>query len=139
MTFKGGRSSTMSARSRAASISTRKPSSLCRRGSEKFGAEALTLSFMLRSQSCRSSCRSPAPVRGGNRIGSLRRILASCKLTPQQFTDRRFRDLGKEDIAPRPLEIGEPGGAAEGVKFLALDRRAALDECSDDFAPALVW
>ena len=46
--------------------------------------------------------------------------------------------MGDEDVAPRPLEIGEAGGAAEPVELVRLDRRASLDEGRDDLAPALV-
>src|SRR5258708_38762749 len=64
--------------------------------------------------------------------------LAGDQLAAQQLADRRFRNLGDEDIAARPLEVAQPGRAAELVQFILADRLAALDEGGDDLAPALV-
>ena len=50
-------------------------------------------------------------------------------------------DLGiglDEDIATRPLEIGEPRRAAELVEIVGRDRGAPFDEGRHDLAPALV-
>ena len=59
-------------------------------------------------------------------------------LRRKQLADRRFRNLGDEDVAARPFEAGEAGRAAERVELVGLDRGAALDEGGDDLAPALV-
>ena len=65
-------------------------------------------------------------------------VFACDQLAAQELADRRFRDVVDEDVAARPLEIGEAGGAAELVELGVVDRAAALDEGGDDLAPALV-
>ena len=110
----GGRSRMMSARSRAASISTRKPSSAARRGSVK-------VMVVMRRFPC-----------------STQLVFARDQLAAQQLADRRFRDGLDEHIAARPLEVGEAGCAAVLVEIVVRDRGAALHERGDDLAPALV-
>src|SRR6516164_4541371 len=128
MTFKGGRSRTTSARSRARSSSTRKPSSFCKRGSEKGVIDELLMPL--------DSRRRSVPARGA--LGGFHRIFAGGELAAKELADRRFRNFGHENIAPRSLEIRQARSAAERVEVLGLDRRAAFDEGGDDFAPALV-
>ena len=53
----------------------------------------------------------------------LRLVLARQQLAAQELADRRFRDRLDEDVAARPLEIGEPRVAAELIELLRLDRR----------------
>src|SRR3954453_181593 len=66
-------------------------------------------------------------------------IFARNELAAEQLADRRFRDFVDEDDTPRPLEIGKARGAAMLIELPFCDRRGALDEGGDDFAPTLVW
>src|SRR5262249_8369439 len=77
-------------------------------------------------------------VWGGKRGGALGFVSPRHELAPQELADGRFRYRLDEDVAPRPLEIGEPRGAAELIELLGLDHAAALDEGGNDLAPALV-
>src|SRR5262245_54476326 len=72
-------------------------------------------------------------------VGATLRLVFAChQLATQELAHRRFRDCLDEDIAPRPLVIGQPGGAAELIELVGRDRRAPLDEGADDLAPTLV-
>ena len=51
---------------------------------------------------------------------------------------RRLRDRVDEDVAARPLEVGEPRGAAELLQLALGNVAIALDEGGDDFAPFFV-
>ena len=65
-------------------------------------------------------------------------VLAGHELAAQEFSHRRFRNFGDEDIAARALVAGKAGAAAERVKLVGLDGVTAFDERGDDLAPALV-
>ncbi len=107
MTLSGGRSSTISARSRAGIDLDAKAVELLQARIGKFG---------------HGSAHAAVPCWRSATAGDF--ILAGDELAAQQLADRRFRDLGDEDIAARPLEAGEPGSAAERVELLGLDRGA---------------
>ena len=51
-------------------------------------------------------------------------VFTSHQLAAQELSDRRFRDGLDEDIASRPLEIGEARAAAEKIEILGRDGRA---------------
>src|SRR5215471_13466670 len=81
---------------------------------------------------------SPGQAFAGKRHRALELVLTRHELAAQELADGRFRYRLDEDVAPRPLEIGEPRGAAELIELLGLDHAAALDEGGNDLAPALV-
>src|SRR4051812_28181702 len=70
-TLSGGRSRMTSARSRGSSISTRKPSSVARRGSSNFNSEAMLVTSVL---SAHTACR---PRESGDPVITDARIIAS--------------------------------------------------------------
>src|SRR6516165_4237418 len=74
----------------------------------------------------------------GKRHRALELVLTRHELAAQELADGRFRYRRDEDVAPRPLEIGEPRGVAELIELLGLDHAATLDEGGNDLAPALV-
>src|ERR1700730_11437589 len=114
MTLSGARSRITSARSRAGSISRRKPSKISR----------------------------SAGNNGAGSVISFPPILTGHEKPPQDLADRRFRDLGDEHIIARSLVIGEARRAAPGIERRRLDRnvsiRDALNESGDALAPPLV-
>src|SRR5258705_3738618 len=80
----------------------------------------------------------PWEVSPGSGGGACWFVFARHELAAQQLADRRFRDSCDENVAPRPLEIGEPRRAAEPIELFGLDHDATLDEGGHDLAPALV-
>src|SRR5262249_22138436 len=81
---------------------------------------------------------SPGQAFAGKRRRALELVLTRHELAAQELADRRLRYRLDEDVAPRPLEIGEARGAAELIELLGLDHAATLDEGGNDLAPALV-
>src|SRR5262245_6300874 len=81
---------------------------------------------------------SPGQAFAGKRRRALELVLTRHELAAQELADRRLRYRLDEDVTPRPLEIGEPRGAAELIELLGLDHAATLDEGGNDLAPALV-
>src|SRR5262245_60241912 len=81
---------------------------------------------------------SPGKAFAGKRRRALELVLTRHELPALELADRRLRYRLDEDVTPRPLEIGEPRGAAELIELLGLDHAATLDEGGNDFAPALV-
>src|SRR5262249_6083377 len=80
----------------------------------------------------------PGQAFAGKRNRALQLVFARHELAPQELADGRLRDGRDEDVAPRPLEIGEPRGAAELIELLGLDHATTLDEGGNDLAPTLV-
>src|SRR4029450_8945908 len=80
----------------------------------------------------------PPQAFAGKRNRALQLVFACHELAAQELADRGLRDRRDEDVAPRPLETGEPRGAAELIELLGLDHAAALDEGGNALAPALV-
>src|SRR5215813_327373 len=80
----------------------------------------------------------PGPALAGKRNRALELVFTRHELAAQELADGRLRDRRDEDVAPRPLEIGEPRAAAELIELLGLDHAATLDEGANDLAPALV-
>src|SRR5262249_3718448 len=54
----------------------------------------------------------PGQAFAGKRNRALQFVFACHELAAQELADGRLRDGRDEDVAPRPLEIGEPRGAA---------------------------
>src|SRR5215475_831177 len=81
---------------------------------------------------------SPGQAFAGKRRRAFELVLTRHELAAQELADGRFRYRLDEDVAPRPLEIGEPRGAAELIELLGLDHATPLDEGGNDLAPALV-
>src|SRR5262249_60937779 len=73
-----------------------------------------------------------------NPARALERPLPRHELAAQELADGRLWYRLDEDVTPRPLEIGEPRGAAELIELLGLDHATTLDEGGNDLAPALV-
>src|SRR6516162_3381039 len=80
----------------------------------------------------------PGQAFAGKRNRALQLVFACHELAAQELADGRFRYRLDEDVAPRPLEIGEPRGAAELIELLGLDHATTFDERGNDLAPALV-
>src|SRR5262249_54386157 len=81
---------------------------------------------------------SPGQAFAGKRRRAFELVLTRHELAAQELADGRFRYRLDEDVAPRPLEIGEPRGAAELIELLGLDHATTLDEGGNDLAPAFV-
>src|SRR3954466_1847655 len=125
MVFIGGRARMMSARSRPASISTRKPSRFWSRGSAWVWGALMNQTFgWCGSKGC-----------GGHLFGL---VFARNEFSAQKLADGRLRDLANKDVAARPLEIGEPRGPAMVVEVTVGDLGTPLDESGDNLAPPLV-
>src|SRR5262245_22453644 len=108
----------MSARLRAASISTRKPSRVTRRGS-------VNGVFMLEG------------LPYGN-IAAFGLILACNELSSKELAYRRFWNVLNEHVSARPLEIGKARTAAELIELIRCNGPRPLDKRTDDRAPALI-
>src|SRR5262245_64905329 len=70
----------------------------------------------------------PGQAFAGKRRRAFELVLTRHELAAQELADGRFRYRLDEDVAPRPLEIGEPRGAAELIELLGLDHATPLDE-----------
>src|SRR5262245_52616476 len=91
-----------------------------------------SIGMMLRAGS------SPGQAFAGKRNRALQLVFTRHELAPQELADGRLRDRLDEDVAPWPLEIGEPRAAAELIEFFGLHHAATRDEGGNDLAPAFV-
>src|SRR5205807_5259701 len=103
--FIGGRARTMSARSRPASISTRKPSR-----SRSLESVISCLTLMTEPFGSLES--------RGRGDGLFAHILSGDEVAAQELANRRFRDVLDEHVAARALEIRQTGVAAMVVERL---------------------
>src|SRR3954464_6014975 len=103
MVFIGGRARMMSARSRPASISTRKPSRFWSLGSAWVWGSLMNQTFRLVRIKWLWGC-----------LFGL--VFARNEFSAQKLAAGRLRDLANKDVATRPLEIREPRGPAMVVE-----------------------